>query len=144
MADVRGLPVPEQLTQMLSDGRWKHPGDEALHRVMPFMSDPLTFPDSLETMIRESRLGIANGGEPLMIHRGSQFVGISELPWLDIERGFFVAFNKIPGDDVAVALDYRLDFSLPRVVASEYSDAGGYRWRVVANTFSDLVDELAL
>ena len=145
MVTVRGLPVPTRLTQLLTDQLWQHPGDDVILRVIPFMTDPLVFPDSLDRMIAESRLGIAGaGGDPLRIHRGSQISDPSDLPWLDIERAFFIAYNKFPGDDVAVALDYRWDANTPCVVASEYTDVNGYNWRRVADTFTAFAESLGL
>lgn len=142
MARIRGLHVPELLIDMLGDGRWGHPGIDAIKRVMPFMADPLVFLSSLDVMERESRVEVAC--EALRIHRGSCTTQRSQLPWLDIENAFFVAINEQLGDDVAVALDYRLDSSVPRVVASEYDDNSGYSWRFVATSFADLVQGLAL
>jgi hypothetical protein len=143
MATIRGLPIPDLLVRMISEGRWRHPGDDAIRRVMPYMTDPLVFPASLEIIEGESRIAIADDGEPLRIHRGSTWPDESDLPWLDIERAFFVAINQIPGDDVAVALDYRADPISPRVVASEWTDAGCF-WRVVSADFSEFVRELAM
>ena len=146
METVRGLPVPPRLTQLLTDKLWQHPGDDVILRVIPFMADPLVFPDSLDRMAAESRLGIADlgSGDPLRIHRGSGISGVSDLPWLDIERAFFIAYNKFPGDDVAVALDYRWNVDDPCVVASEYTDADGYNWRRVAETFSAFAKSLGM
>jgi hypothetical protein len=143
MATIRGLKVPSLLIRMISEGRWQHPGDAAIRRIMPYMVDPLIFLTSLDVMERESRVAIADGGGPLRIHRGSTWPGEPGLPWLDIERAIFVAINQIPGDDVAVALDYRADSIVPRVVASDWTD-NEYSWRVVAESFDEFVRELAM
>jgi hypothetical protein len=44
--------------------------------------------------------------------RGS-VTGPSDLPWLDIEQAFNIAVNRRPGDDVAIALDYRTTRLIP-------------------------------
>jgi hypothetical protein len=110
---------------------------------MPYMTDPLVFPASLDIMEGQSRIAIADDGEPLRIHRGSTWPDESDLPWLDIERAFVVAFNQIPGDDVAVALDYRADPISPRVVASEWTN-DRCSWRLVTADLDEFVRELAM
>jgi hypothetical protein len=42
-----------------------------------------------------------------------------ELPWLDVDKAFFIAVAQYAGDDTAVALDYRTSAFDPRVVASD-------------------------
>lgn len=69
----------------------------------------------------------------------------SILPWLDVDKAFLVAVNKHPGDDVAIALDYRTDSIHPRVVASDFwTEPGICSWREVTSTFSALVGEFGL
>jgi hypothetical protein len=53
--------------------------------------------------------------------------------------------NERPGDDVAVALDYRTDPADPRVVASDFwTEHGPCSWRQVTLTFSAFVAALDL
>ncbi|MFF3712384.1 hypothetical protein [Streptomyces phaeochromogenes] len=60
-----------------------------------------------------------------------------ELPWLDVEQAFFIAVNRVLGDDVAFALDYRTNSADPRVVGSYIlTNPVLYEWRVVAPAFS--------
>jgi hypothetical protein len=69
------------------------------------------------------------------------------LPWLDAELAVFVAVNRHLGDDVAIALDYRVSRREPRVVASEYvEDEKGARfeWRRVADTFGQFAEDVGL
>ena len=142
MARIRGLVVPPLLVEMIRDGRWQHPGDEVLTRVVPFMSDPLDFLTSLDAIRFNSSLSLGFSGEPLRIH--CRWFRSSKLPWLNMRRAFFIAINRNIGDDVAIALDYRTNSLEPRVVASEYTDANGYRWCAVADTFSAFVESLAI
>jgi hypothetical protein len=72
--------------------------------------------------------------------RGTDRAEPIDLPWLDVDKAFLVAVNERPGDDVAVALDYRTDPADPRVVASDFwTEPGPCSWREVAPTFSALV-----
>lgn len=51
----------------------------------------------------------------------------------------------IPGDDVAMALDYRTDPADPRVVASDFwTDPKRCSWQAVTPSFSQLVEVLRL
>jgi hypothetical protein len=72
-------------------------------------------------------------------------VGPVDLPWLDVERAFVVAVNRVPGDDVAIALDYRGYSSDPRVVASDFwTDPHQGAWRIVAPTLGTFAEALGL
>ncbi|WP_143740281.1 hypothetical protein [Micromonospora echinospora] len=101
-------------------------------------------------MRRESRTLTELADDPPPSHlfrqtRGSiSTVGV-ELPWLDAEQAVFIAVDRIPGDDVAMALDYRTDPADPRVVVSDFwTDPKQCSWRAVAPTFSQLVEILRL
>ena len=62
--------------------------------------------------------------------------GSAGLPWLDPKKAVFIAVNRMPGDDVAIALDYRTGPTTPRVVASRWDDTGS-SWFEVAPTFGE-------
>jgi hypothetical protein len=65
------------------------------------------------------------------------------LTWLDVDQTVLIAVNEYPGDDVALALDYRTDTANPRVVASDiWTDTTQYSWRIVTPTFTDLLTAL--
>jgi hypothetical protein len=77
--------------------------------------------------------------------RGSKNAEPICLPWLDVELAVFVAVNRFPGDDLAIALDYRTKASEPRVVANDWVQSeGGCIWREVAPSFSEFVRLLGL
>jgi hypothetical protein len=134
---------------MLAAGRWRHPGDEVMREVIPWFEDPLVFLDSLDHMRRESRsldmfANDPRSSELFRVAYGS-VAGPVDLPWLDAERAFLIAVNQMPGDDVAVALDYRSDPSDPRVVASDFwTDPHQCAWRMAASAFSAFADALGL
>jgi hypothetical protein len=153
---VRGLVLPQLLVSLLGSGRWRHPGDDALSAFVPWFEDPLDFLRSPGEIRRESHWLYEDGSaddrrQSGLFHvvRGS-VAGPSDLPWLDVEQAFNIAVNKRPGDDVAIALDYRTDPSDPRVVGSDAwtrRDQTGrlqYAWRQVAPTFSAFVEALGL
>ncbi|MEM7412163.1 MAG: hypothetical protein AAF430_18185 [Myxococcota bacterium] len=121
---IHGLELPPLLIALESAGRWVHPGDDALAAAFPELrGDPVDFL-SFEDMGRESRPRDAI--EILRLCRGSND-GRRDLPWLDTEQSLFLAVNRHPGDDVAIALDYRTSPSDPRVVVSGWppSDQDG-------------------
>ena len=142
---IRGLVVPPLLLGLLRDGRWRHPGEAVLDRAMPWFKDPLHFLDSVQAMERESNsLDFLTDDEAsarlFRQTRGTGPVSRADLPWLDVDKAVLVAVNKHPGDDVAVALDYRTDPMDPRVVASDFwTEPGICSWRQVTSTFSALV-----
>ncbi|MET9085649.1 hypothetical protein ABZX77_27835 [Streptomyces sp. NPDC004237] len=148
-ATVRGLTLPAQLTFLLDQGRWRHPGDVEMARLIPWFESPLDFLRSTEQMESESRSLDTFDDEPysafLHVAWGSSQETPVELPWLDVEQAFFIAVNRVLGDDVALALDYRTDPADPRVVGSYVrTDPVSYEWRVVAPTFSAFVAALDL
>lgn len=149
-AKVRGLVLPVQLTSLLHQGRWRHPGDTEIARMIPWFEDPLDFLTSTEQMTRESRsmhvfADDPRGSELFRTVRGSSRQAPVELPWLDIEQAVFIAVNRMAGDDVALALDYRTNPSDPRVVGSDFwTNPRQCEWRLVAPTFSAFADALGL
>jgi hypothetical protein len=148
-ATVRGLVPPPLLIDMLAAGSWQHPGDAVMREIIPWFEDPLVFLTSLEHMRWESRsldmfAGDHRSSELFREVRGS-VAGPADLPWLDVERAFLVAVNRLPGDDVAIALDYRGDPSDPRVVASDFwTDPHQCAWRIVAPTLGTFAEALGL
>ena len=136
--------------ELLARGRWLHPGDERLREVMPWFEDPLVFLPDVHQMSRESQSLeqlTDDEGMPRIFRaiRGSIAAGPVELPWLDVELAVLIAVNQIPGDDVAIALDYRSDETNPRVVASDFwTDPKQCAWRIVTPTFSEFASALNL
>ncbi|BCJ39535.1 hypothetical protein GCM10010168_62170 [Actinoplanes ianthinogenes] len=146
---VRGLVVPELLLRLLHRGAWRHPGEDALARTMPWFADELDFLATVHDMERRSGALDHLVEDETTAHifslvRGSPTAPVS-LPWLDVDKAFFIAVAKYAGDDTAVALDYRTNASDPRVVASDiWTEPSRMSWRVVAPAFSSLIDELGL
>ena len=146
---VRGLALPVQLTSLLAQGRWRHPGVVTIAKVIPWFEDPLDFLTSVAVMERESRSMDMFADDPSYAFfrevRGSTRSTPVELPWLDVEQAVLIAVNRMPGDDVALALDYRTNPLDPRVVGSDFwTNPRLCDWRMVAPAFSVLAANLDL
>lgn len=146
--EVNGLQLPPLFVQLLEQGRWRHPGDEALQRLIPFLREPVDFMTQLESMRRESSGSLADEqgmATVFQVGRGSRSAEPICLPWLDVEKAVFVADNRVPGDDLGIALDFRTDGADPRVVANDWHQKPtGCVWREVAPAHSDFIVHLGL
>lgn len=148
--EVRGLVLPARLAQLMREGRWQHPGDARLARLIPWFEDPLDFLKTTKEMERESRPLDLLADDPVSYElfrqvRGSTRPAPVELPWLDVEQALLIAVNRRPGDDVALALDYRTDPADPRVVGSDFwTNPRQCAWREVAPGFSSFAEALGL
>ena len=147
---VRGLRLPPRLISLVRTGGWRDPDENALNSLMPWFHDPLVFMTSVAWMRRESRsvdplADDESSSRLFRQRRGSREPHAVDLPWLDVEQAVLVAVNRNPGDDVAVALDYRTDPVDPRVVASDFwTDSRQCAWRMVTPTFTEFVSLLRL
>jgi hypothetical protein len=52
--EVNGLQLPNLFIGFLREGLWRHPGDETLRRLIPFLREPVDFLTVIEAMRRES------------------------------------------------------------------------------------------
>jgi hypothetical protein len=115
------LGVPVLLASLLASGRWQHPGDDVLRRALPWFESPLVFLRTTGAMESASASLDADADDDwasryFHVTRGTEHrLG---LPWLDARTAICIAVNRIPGDDVAIALDYRGENGSPMVVAS--------------------------
>ncbi|MGW0935852.1 hypothetical protein [Streptomyces sp. NPDC002666] len=146
---VRGLALPALLTSLVDRGLWRDPGDAVLAKAIPWFKDPLRLVSNPEQMAYASQSMDMVADDPHSAFfrqaRGSKSVAPLELPWLDVEQAVLIAITRRPGDDGALALDYRSDPSDPRIVGSDFwADPLLCQWRVVAPTFSGFVSSLGL
>lgn len=140
------LLLPSLLCELLSSGRWEHPGDEILCQQIPFVLEPLLFLTSPAEMLKESGPLMSSDSiesDVFSEYRGS-LVEKRDLPWIDVERSLTIICNKIPGDDVIVALDYRDDMANPRVIGSDWSLGNKVIYQEISLTFEQFVDRLGL
>lgn len=63
---------------------------------------------------------------------------VPDLPWIDVEKALVFGGGDY-GDELAIALDYRVDLSTPRVVTNATAEAGwpAFDWVELAPNFSD-------
>lgn len=143
---IHGLTMPPVLVSLIKFGKWKHPGDDVVKKVIPFMKEPVDFL-SIAQMEFQSSNHLADSLESSQIFhemRGSDAVNVPDLPWRDVSRSFFIAVNRHIGDDIGIALDFREgDESDPSVIASDWSD-GTCKWRRVSDTLSEFLHRIGI
>ena len=144
---INGLPLPPLFLECIRDGRWRHPGDKQLQRIIPFFHGPVDFLSDLESMRQESSGKLADipqMAEFFYESRGSASDTPVLLPWLDADQAVFIAANRISGDDIGIAPPPRSSRSDPRVVANDWhTRPNGCLWREVAPTFSAFLGMLS-
>jgi len=132
----------------MSTRRWRHPGNEALAKAVPFLPEPVEFLLTKDAMWEASR------GESrdtpvwnnlFHLYRG-RHDGHRPLPWIDKELVLVLAINREDAPrDCSIALDFRTGFDNPRVVASHWpADDNTHHWREAFRCFSDFVDAIRL
>ena len=140
------LPLPRLLDTLLTRGLWKHPGDEILRQVAPFIHDPLVFPDSIDLMLFNSG-PLSFDGRP-ECEASHEYLGSKiderDLPWIDVEKTIYIAYNKWPGDDVGIALDFRPGLDCPRVVGGDWHSGNGLQHRLISSSFHDFVATIGI
>lgn len=130
----------------MAAGRWVHPGDDVMQKKVPFIRDPLIFLNSRDDMVCNSGPLMEPdevAQETFSEYRGS-IVGHRDLPWIDVEQSLFVICNRIPGDDVGIALDYRTGVNSPRVVGSDWQSGAACLYREINPSFDAFVELLGL
>jgi hypothetical protein len=145
---INGLTLPPLLVSIMATGRWRHPGDQVIREVIPFLDGPVDFL-GIEGIRHESRWGLVDipwAAAGFHLARGSRSPSPVELPWLDVEKAVVIAVNRVHGDDIVIALDYRTDREDPRVVANRWLPAvrTGCVWCAVAGTFTEFARSLGL
>lgn len=113
---------------------------------IPFIHDPLIFLRDQAQMLRESgplMRQVASEQACFSEYRGS-VVAARELPWIDVEKTLFICSNKRLGDDVGIALDYRMG-NVPRVIGSDWhSISDRCVYREISSSFDEFVMLLGL
>lgn len=140
------LVLPALLLEMINSGRWRHPGEAVMRAKIPFIHDPLIFLRDQAQMLRESgplMRQVASEQACFSEYRGS-VVAARELPWIDVEKTLFICSNKRLGDDVGIALDYRMG-NVPRVIGSDWhSISDRCVYREISSSFDEFVMLLGL
>lgn len=128
------LSVPKLLRELLEQGRWLHPGDDVLKGAFPSLTDPLEFCAAIDGRPISTYLGWPSASSEWTVFRMYADRNPRPLPWLDAHLAVFLAVNRVPGDDVAIALDFRGDLNAPAVVASHWPESGS-EWVLLAESF---------
>jgi hypothetical protein len=138
---VNGLSLPKLLTEMLTSGAWKAPSDKRVLSVLGISdTDDLKFftVAEMEENSNDLRRLLTDGyGEVLGLYLGAAHVGPNGF--LDVTRAVVIAATR--GQE-ALCLDYS-EGGEPRVVVT-FDESPGIFWRVVADTFEQLVELLGL
>ncbi len=145
-AEVNGLQVPTLMLELMNEGRWVHPGEAAITRVVPFLQGPVDFVSEPSQCIPGHFYELATDPDWSPVHRVCRGSKCSEplgLPWLDVEKALFIAHCRIPGDDLSIVLDYRTDPSDPRVLATWWPD-DEVEWRIASASFTKFAKALRL
>lgn len=136
--------IPILLQALIETGRWQHPGDDVLRRAVPKLSDLVDFrgwmPRTVAAEIESSFT--QENWETFKLYRNGQ--PQRKLPWLNADKAIFIAVNRIPGDDVAIVLDYRDCVDDPSVVASCWPDNKYHEWFLVAESFDEFARTIGL
>ncbi|XZE55820.1 hypothetical protein SH139x_001847 [Planctomycetaceae bacterium SH139] len=141
MKYINGLPIPRLLIELVAQGRWRHPGDDVLRRVVPGLYEPTHDPVAFLALDRMERDSCTDVYDRQLMDTYKERAGsvdeVPDLPWIDIEKRVFIAVCAIPGADVGIALDYRHSTESPRVVALCYSGDpnGEFYWTLVCESF---------
>lgn len=137
--------IPILLQTLIETGQWQHPGDDVLRRAIPKLLDPVDFRDWVpQTTVAaeiENSFTLENWDAFKLYRKGQPE---RPLPWLDADQAIFIAVNRYPGDDVAIALDYRDSADDPTVVASCWADNKYCEWFKVAENFVTFARNLGL
>jgi hypothetical protein len=140
----RNLPLPNRLLKLIETGRWINPGDDVMQAKIHFIRDQLLFLGTKDNMLFNS--GPLMGEEEIenevfSEYRGS-LIGDRDLPWIDVEKSLIIICNKWPGDDVAIALDYRTN--VPRIIGSDWHSGDNCLYHEISPTFDTFIDMLEL
>jgi hypothetical protein len=136
---------------LIEQGLWHHPGDDVLTQAIPWFKEPLVFLKEPQHMEWESRsldvFADHEGYDFFGEVRGSSTDGPVDLPLLDVEQAVLIAVGRIPGAEIALALDYRGEGATggPRVVGGDFwTEPKRCAWRVVADDFAGFVALLGI
>ena len=148
---VRGLVLPAALASLLASGRWQHPGDDVIRRALPWFEAPLHFLPSVSAVESQSRVLDTDADDDwssryFHVTRRTREPGhYLPLPWLDAGLALIIAVSRDPGDDLAIALDYRSEDGSPVVVGSDaWTYPRGHLWRPIAPSFDAFASMLGI
>ncbi len=135
------------LLRLIASGDWKQPTDKQIETIAPFFNgEPLDFLTTVESIKRTSRLTFDTERKVDTMFReyiGSLCLLPKQLPWRDVEQSLLIAVCRNPGDDIAIALDYRTSQTNPRVIGSNWTPhTSRITWQVITPTFTEFLEKL--
>lgn len=146
--EIRGMRFPTLFRALWLSGHWTQPQENLINSTIPWLQGPLEFIESMSWMANENRgvlADIPRAAKTFQEYRGFNSESKPDLPWLDVDQALLIAVNRIPGDDLGVAIDFRSSLDDPRVVASRWcSDPHRIEWCIVTETFTEFADKLNL
>lgn len=141
---VNELPIPMLLKELLSSGKWKHPGNKILKSVVPFFKEEVVFLETVEQMEGESH-NLCEDLDWFFEKDSDKDERANSLPYRDLKKSFLIAVCKSPGDDIAIALDFRTSLENPRVIGNNWhSKIKGCPWEEISPTFEEFVNRIKI
>lgn len=146
--EIRGMRFPQAFVELWLAGKWEQPNESLIQLLIPWLQGPVEFIEVMHWLVTENRASLVDYPDEAEIfreYRGSISPDKTDLPWLDVEKSLFIAVNRIHGDDLGIALDFRTSLDNPRVVASYWcGEQEDYHveWRLVTEAFSEFLTRL--
>ena len=139
--------IPQTLLKLIEDGTWVQPSDEKIEQIAPcFRGEELDFCLTKESIIHNSNHELVNGeviDNYFREYTGSKHNPENSSKWRDVEKSIVIAVNRHPGDDIAIALDYRQSKDDPKVIGSDWTDdENGIQWKIISNTMTQFLEKL--
>ena len=132
--------LPPLLSNLIRRNEWHQPDDDVVRQLVPFDDLPFDFhlteaaieSDTLHDLLPFNCFNLCSS------RRGDPY---QDLPAIDVDLARCIAGGRIHGSDSAIALDFRISESDPRVVATNWQ-SGTCGWDEVAASFTEFVTEL--
>jgi hypothetical protein len=148
IVEIRGMKYPRIFKELWVAGKWEQPDEKLLEAAIPWIQGPIEFIEEMQWMVSENSTTMADHADlsnMFFEYRGSKSKDKPDLPWLDIDQAIIFAVNRIHGDDLGLAMDFRTSAEDPRVVGSYWKTApNSFEWRLINNSFYNFLEELGM
>ncbi len=146
--EIRDMRFPPAFVELWMAGKWQQPDESLIQSLIPWLQGPIEFIEVMHWLVTENGSPLVDyldSANKFREYRGSVSHDKTDLPWLDLEKSLFIAVNRIRGDDLGIALDFRTSTDDPRVVASYWCgerDDYHVEWRLVTEMFSEFLTKV--
>jgi len=141
---INNLPLPDLLIHLINENKWKHPGNDVMKKTIPFFHEEIDFLFT-ETEFKLENSSLYLEDEIFFCFDSKKSKLANNLPYLASDLSILIAVNKIPGDDLGIALDYRTSFLNPRIIANNWhSGIRGCPWIEISPTFEAFIKNIGL